>query len=92
MFDQKHQLFFPAGEVFDPTKYEAFDKWRKANQHAIEWLLANLDKLKLDRGYCSTARLTAALRDHFGDKVKTDETYELNDHWGFRRSRTLNPG
>ncbi len=80
-FDKEHQLFFPADEVFNPKKFQEFDEWRKANKPAIEWLLANLDKLKRDhRGYCSTARLTAALRDLYRDKVRTDETYELNDH------------
>ena len=79
-FDKEHQLFFPVGEVFNPKKFKAFDEWRKANQPAMIWLLANLDKLKRDhRGYCSTARLTASLRDHFST-VQTDETYELNDH------------
>lgn len=77
--DKEHQLFFPTGEVFNQTKYDALEKWIKANPAPFAWLLENLDTLRDKRGYCSGSRLRSALRDRYPSVAKIDE-FKFNNN------------
>lgn len=79
-FDQEHQLFFPTGEVFNQAKYDALEKWIKANPAPFAWLLENLDTLRDKRGYCSSSRIQSAFQDRYASVAKVD---------GFRFNNSL---
>jgi hypothetical protein len=78
-FDREHQLFFPTGEIFNQTKYDALEKWLKANQAPFAWLLENLDTLRDKHGYCSGSRIRSAFRDRYPDVAKVDE-FKFNNN------------
>src|SRR5579864_2386023 len=77
--DKESQLFFPTGEVFNQTKYDALEKWLKANPAPFAWLLENLDTLRDKRGYCSGSRIRSALRDRYPYVAKVDE-FKFNNN------------
>jgi hypothetical protein len=77
--DEEHRLFFPTGEVFNQTKYDALEKWLKANPAPFAWLLANLDTLRDRRGYCSGSRIRSAFRDRYPTVAKVDE-FKFNNN------------
>lgn len=78
-FDKAHQLFFPAGEVFNQSKYDALEEWVNANPAPFAWLLENLETLRDKRGYCSGSRIRSGLRDRYPNVAKVDE-FKFNNN------------
>ena len=78
-FDNEHQLFIPTGEMFKQAKYDALEKWIKANPAPFAWLLENLETLRDKRGYCSGSRIRSAFRDRYPNVAKVDE-FKFNNN------------